>query len=118
MAAAAAFPPFFSLILYGQISIIILAAFWLGWLALERGRSYLAGVAFGILALKPQFGIPLAVIVLACGEWRMLAGALSSVAAQAAAVWLVLGWSAFAGFAASISHHADATPIGWSRNRT
>jgi hypothetical protein len=110
LAAAAAFPPFFSLILYGQISIIILAAFWLGWLALERGRPYLAGVAFGVLALKPQFGIPLAAIVLICREWRMLAGAASSVAAQMTAVWLILGSSVFTGFAASIPvtlRHAD-----------
>jgi hypothetical protein len=110
LTAAAAFPPFFSLILYGQISIIILAAFWLGWLALERGHSYLAGVAFGVLALKPQFGIPLAIIVLACGEWRMLAGAATSAAAQIAGVWLTLGSSVFTGFAASIPitlKHAD-----------
>jgi alpha-1,2-mannosyltransferase len=102
LAAAAAFPPFWTLVLYGQITIVILIAFWLGWLALERGRGYLAGVAFGVLALKPQFGIPLAAIVLACGEWRMLAGAVSSVIAQAAAVWLMLGSSVFTGFAASL----------------
>ena len=110
LAAAAAFPPFWSLVLYGQITILILAAFWLGWLALERGRHYLAGVAFGLLALKPQFGIPLAAIVVACGEWRMLAGALTSVVAQAAAVWLVLGTSVFAAFAATLRvtmTHAD-----------
>jgi hypothetical protein len=101
-AAAAAFPPVFTLVLYGQISMVIVLAFWLGWLALERGRSYLAGAAFGLLALKPQFGLPLAAIVLACGEWRMLAGAVSSVVAQAAAVWLTLGAAAFTGFASSI----------------
>ena len=102
LAAAAAFPPFWSVVLYGQITILILAAFWLGWLALERGRHDLAGVAFGLLALKPQFGIPLAAIVLACGEWRMLAGAVSSVVVQAAAVWLVLGTSVFAAFAETL----------------
>jgi hypothetical protein len=102
IAAAAAFPPFWSLIVYGQITIVILLAFWLGWLALERGHSYLAGAAFGLLALKPQFGIPLAAIVLACGEWRMLAGAVSSVVAQAAVVWLVLGSSVFAAFARTL----------------
>ncbi len=110
LAAAAAFPPFWSLVLYGQITIVIVIAFWLGWLALERGRSYLAGLAFGLLALKPQFGIPLAAIVLACGEWRMLGGAVSSILAQAAAVWLMLGSSVFAGFMASIPTtvaHAD-----------
>lgn len=102
LAAAAAFPPFWSLVLHGQITLILLAAFWAGWLALERRRHWLAGFAFGLLALKPQFGIPLAIIVLVCGEWAMLLGALSSVGAQAAAVWLVLGTGAFTAFAESI----------------
>jgi hypothetical protein len=102
VAAAAAFPPFWSLVVYGQITIFILIAFWLGWLALERGRAYLAGAAFGLLALKPQFGIPLAAIVLACGEWRMLLGALGSVAAQAAIIWLAMGWTVFGAFASTL----------------
>ncbi len=102
IAAAAAFPPFWSLVLHGQVTLILLVAFWAGWLALERRSQWLAGLAFGLLALKPQFGIPLAVVVLACGEWRLLAGAASSVAAQAAAVWLVLGSTAFTAFAGSI----------------
>ena len=100
--AAAAFPPFWSLILHGQVTLILLAAFWAGWIALERQRPWLAGLAFGLLALKPQFGIPLAAVVLICGEWSMLAGAISSVAAQAALVWLVLGSGAFTTFAESI----------------
>jgi hypothetical protein len=102
IAAAAAFPPFWNLVLFGQISIFIVAAFWLGWLALERGRSYLAGAAFGLLALKPQFGIPLAAIVIACGEWRMMAGAITSVAAQVAIIWVAMGASVFTAFAASL----------------
>jgi alpha-1,2-mannosyltransferase len=110
IAAAAAFPPFWALVVYGQITVLVLAAFWLGWLALEHGRPHLAGVAFGLLALKPQFGIPLAAVVLACGEWRMLAGAVFSIAAQTALVWFVLGSSAFGAFAATLRFaltHAD-----------
>jgi hypothetical protein len=102
IAAAAAFPPFWSLILHGQVTLILLAAFWLGWLALERHRRWLAGFAFGLLAIKPQFGIPLAVVVLVCGEWAMLAGALTSVATQAAVVWLMLGSEPFTAFAGNI----------------
>ena len=101
-AAAAAFAPFWSLLLHGQITVILLAAFWAGWLALERRHHWLAGFAFGLIALKPQFGIPLAAIVLVCGEWAMLAGAVSSVIVQAAAVWLVLGAGAFTAFADSV----------------
>jgi alpha-1,2-mannosyltransferase len=99
IAAAAAFPPFWSLILHGQVTLVVLAAFWAGWLALERRRPWLAGFAFGLLAIKPQLGIPLAVVVLVCGEWAMLAGAVSSVMAQAATVWLMLGPDAFSAFA-------------------
>jgi hypothetical protein len=102
IAAAAAFPPFWSLVLHGQLTLMLLAAFWAGWLALERRRHWLAGVALGLLAIKPQFGIPLAVVAVACGEWAMIAGAVSSVLAQAAAVWLMLGSDAFTAFAASI----------------
>ena len=102
IAAAAAFPAFWTLVVYGQITIFIVIAFWLGWLALERGRSYLAGAAFGLLALKPQFGIPLAAIVLACGEWRMLAGAVASVAVQASIIWLAMGWSIFGAYVSTL----------------
>ena len=102
VAAAAAFPPFWSLIVYGQITILIAAAFWLGWLALEHRQSFLAGAAFGLLALKPQFGIPLAAVVLACGEWRMLAGAISSVAAQVLVIWFAFGSTIFIAFANSL----------------
>jgi hypothetical protein len=102
IAAAAAFPPFWSLVLHGQVTLIVLVAFWAGWLALDRHRPWVAGFAFGLLAIKPQFGIPLAVVVLACGEWRMLAGAVSSILAQAAAVWVMLGPDAFTAFAGNI----------------
>ena len=110
VAASLAFPPYWSLVLHGQVTMIIVLAFWAGWLALERQHRYFAGVAFGLLALKPQFGIPLAVIVLACREWKLLAGAIVSVAAQATAVWLTLGSSVFSGFATTLPltfAHAD-----------
>jgi alpha-1,2-mannosyltransferase len=99
VAAAAAFPPFWSLVLHGQVTVLVLAAFWAGWLALERRRRFLAGVAFGMLAIKPQFGIPLAVVVLTSGEWGMMLGAITAVAAQVAAVWLVLGADVFREYA-------------------
>jgi alpha-1,2-mannosyltransferase len=101
--AAVAFPPFWMLVLYGQISILILAAFWAGWLALEHKHHVLAGAAFGLLAIKPQFGIPLAVVVLARRDWAMLWGAVASVAFQSGAALAVLGPEAFRGFASSLS---------------
>jgi hypothetical protein len=102
IAAAAAFPPFWALVLYGQITVLIVGAFWAGWLALERDRHFLAGVAFGLLAIKPQFGLPLAVIVLARRDWPMLAGAIVSVALQSGAAWMMLGSDAFRGFVSTL----------------
>jgi hypothetical protein len=102
VAAAATFPPFWSLIAHGQSTIVILLGFWAGWLALERKRPFLAGLAFGLLLLKPQFAIPLVVVVLACGEWAMFFGALTSIAILASGVGLVLGWPVLKAYAAVI----------------
>lgn len=101
--AAVTFPPFWMLVLYGQISMLILAAFWAGWMLLERRHDFLAGAAFGLLAIKPQFGVPLAVVVLAGREWAMLRGAVASVALQSVAVWVMMGTAAFQGFAATLA---------------
>jgi hypothetical protein len=110
LAASAGFPPFWHVVMNGQVTIIILAACFLGWLALEHGLRFWAGVALGLLAIKPQFGLPFAVIVLVQRDWKMLSGAIASVGIQASIVWLVLGNDAFTGYAAMlpvISAHAD-----------
>jgi alpha-1,2-mannosyltransferase len=110
VASAAAFPPFWSLILHGQATILILTAFWMAWLALEQRKSFVAGMAFGLLLIKPQFAIPIAVVVLACREWRMLAGAATAIVVQVAAVRWLLGWSvleAYGRFVPVIMQHAD-----------
>src|SRR5262249_23741428 len=101
-AAAAAFPPFWNLVLYGQATILIVAAFWAGWTALERDRRVLAGFALGLLLLKPQFAIPLAVVTLACGEWRMIAGAAASIAVQIAIVLVWCGRSVLEAYLAVV----------------
>ena len=109
-AAAAAFPPFWQVVMNGQVTIVILMACFLGWIALEHGQRFWAGAALGLLAIKPQFGLPFAVVVLAKRDWHMALGAVTSVALQALIVWSVLGTDAFAGYAAmlpTIAAHAD-----------
>ena len=109
-AAAAAFPPFWSLVLHGQVTILILVAFWAGWMALERQRPYLAGVAFGLLLIKPQFAIPLAVVAMMCGEWSMIAGAVTSIAIQVGASVTLLHWAvlkAYLAFVPVMMQHGD-----------
>lgn len=88
--AAAAFMPFWNLVLHGQTTVVPLVAFCLGWLALERQKRFLAGLVFGLVIIKPQYGIVLACVVLVRREWAMLAGAVVSVASQVIVVSLIL----------------------------
>ena len=111
LAAAAAFPPFFQTVIYGQVTILILAPCFLAWLALERGQHVAAGFALGLLAIKPQFGPVFAVIVLMRRDWRMLWGAVGAVTLQLLGAWTLLGPDAFSGYFSVIQTvlaHADA----------
>jgi hypothetical protein len=89
--AAAAFPPFWNVILHGQTTAILIIAFSAAAIAMAHGRKMLAGLAFGLLLIKPQFGLVLAAVVLTCGEWSILAGLVLSACIQALAVAGVLG---------------------------
>lgn len=76
------FPAFFHLIAWGQTSAIALACFTLMFFALRGKRELLAGIALGCLIFKPQLGVAAAVVFLAIGAWKIVAGALVSAAAQ------------------------------------
>jgi len=61
-------------------------------------RPWLAGVLFGLLAYKPQFGILIPLVLIASGRWRVFAAAVATVAVLVLAVTLAFGadvWSAF-----------------------
>jgi hypothetical protein len=88
--AAAAFLPFWSLVLHGHNTWIVLAAFYLAWRAIGREQRFLAGLALGLLMFKPTFGFALAFIVLASGEWAMLAGIVVCSAGQLAMIATLL----------------------------
>jgi hypothetical protein len=110
-AAAAAFPPFFQTVIYGQVTLLVLVPCFLAWRALERRQHVLAGFALGLLAVKPQFGPVFAVIVLMRRDWRMLLGALAAVAWQLSMVWIVLGHEVFGSYLSvlqTVTAHADA----------
>jgi hypothetical protein len=107
IAAAAAFPPFWYLVLHGQTAIVPLMAFCLGWLALEHRRPFWAGMALGLLLLKPQFALVLAVLVLVCREWSMLAGAIVSIGVQVTATIALLGATVLRDYAAVVMRFAE-----------
>jgi len=65
-------------------------------------RPILAGILFGLLAYKPQFGMMIPLVLLATGRWRTLFAASATVAALIVAATLAFGveaWRAFFTFA-------------------
>ena len=79
---AAAFPPFFHLIAWGQTSAIALAVFTLAFFLHRERREFLAGLVVGCLILKPQLGLAVAVVFVAVGAWKFVAGAILSACAE------------------------------------
>jgi alpha-1,2-mannosyltransferase len=61
-------------------------------------RPWLAGILFGLLAYKPQFGLLIPLVLIASGCWRAFAAAAATVALLTLAVTLAFGtqvWTAF-----------------------
>jgi hypothetical protein len=103
-AAAFGFPPFWQLLLHGQNTALVLAAFAGAWWALEAGCPVFAGMVLSLLTIKPQFGFVLAPVALIAGEWRLISGVVIGVAIQAAAVLAVFDASVFRTYAVMASH--------------
>jgi hypothetical protein len=91
MAAALGFPSIWSMVMHGQTTIIVIVAFALAWMALEAESRFAAGLAIGLLALKPQFGVLIALVAIARGEWLLVLGTLTCIAIQTAVTILLFG---------------------------
>jgi hypothetical protein len=88
---ALAFPAFWHLIAWGQTSALALACFTFAFFALRAQREFLAGLALGCLIFKPQLAVAAALVFMVTVNWKVLAGALVSAAAQLTAAWLYYG---------------------------
>ena len=95
VAAALAFPPVWQLAAYGQTSAVVIVAFAVGWWALERGHTVLAGAALSILTIKPQFGLVVAAVAILSIEGRLIVGVLIGTALQALSVLAAFDRSVF-----------------------
>ncbi|MFV0295581.1 MAG: glycosyltransferase family 87 protein, partial [Hyphomicrobiaceae bacterium] len=76
----------------------LLAALFIGAWRLVPTRPLLAGVLYGILTVKPQIGLLVAVALLFHGCWRTIAAALMTAAGLVALSLLILGvepWIAY-----------------------
>jgi hypothetical protein len=94
--ATAASPLFAGVIRYGQLSAVSLLIWVIALVAYRRGRPFVAGLAIGCLAFKPQFGLVIGVVLLIARDWRAVAGAAVTALGQLAIGWLVAGTAAMA----------------------
>jgi hypothetical protein len=95
--AALAWPAVLWNTVVGQTGFLT-AAFLGGGIALIDRRPTLAGILFGLLTFKPQFGLLIPVALIAGGRWRVFSWAALSTVALGAASVMLLGvpiWSVF-----------------------
>jgi hypothetical protein len=82
-------------------------------------RPVLAGILFGLLAYKPQFGIMIPLVLIATGRWRTVLAAGATVALLTLAATLAFGtetWRAFFTFAEYTRVHVLETgETGWHK---
>ncbi|MGA9585161.1 MAG: glycosyltransferase family 87 protein, partial [Terracidiphilus sp.] len=88
---AAAFPGFFYMVASGQNSALALIAFTAAFFCFRAERPLLAGMALGLLAYKPQFGLMAAAVFVLTLEWKVIAGALITGVGQLATGALYYG---------------------------
>jgi glycosyl transferase family 87 len=94
---ACAFPAVMWNMLVGQNGFLTAALIGFALVCLDT-RPVVAGVLLGLLTYKPQFGILFPVLLVANGQWRVIAAACATSAvlvAASAAVFGVAAWTAF-----------------------
>lgn len=93
----AAFPAVFVNLGHGQNGFLTAGLFGMALAVLER-RPVLAGILFGLLSYKPQFGFMIPLVLLATWRWRAIAAAAGTVGALIGTSLVAFGeasWQAF-----------------------
>ena len=98
--AVIAFPAVFVNVTHGHNGLLT-AALMAAALALLDRRRLLAGICFGLLVYKPQFGLMIPLVLAATGRWRTFVAACATVIALTALVTLLFGPEVWAAFLAS-----------------
>ncbi len=88
---AVAYPPLFHFFVRGQLSVLILLCFTCAYLAFRARRDWLAGIALGCLAFKPQFLVAILLVLLFAQAWKLLVSMMLSAAAQLASTLIYFG---------------------------
>ncbi len=119
LAPALAFPAVLLNLGHGQNAFLTCALLGGGLLLLMQQRPVMAGILFGLLAIKPQLGllVPLALIV--GREWRAILAAALTLIATVAISLLLFGsqsWRAFFGSAGMARRlFLEQGDVGWEK---
>jgi len=99
LAAALAAAPTAIILVNGQTGFLVAALLGLCLLVIDR-RPVAAGIALGLIAIKPHLVLAVPFALAAGGRWRTFTAAGLTVIALAAVAWAVFGnaiWAAFVG---------------------
>lgn len=103
--AALAVPPVLFTASVGQNGLLTAALLGAS-LALMDRRPVAAGIALGLLTVKPQLGLLFPLLLAAGGRWRVFLAAAATAVVLAAAAWLAFGTEAWMAFLASTGGNA------------
>ena len=103
---AMAYPPAFHFFARGQLSAAVLLFVALAYVFFRAGNSWLAGLALGCLAFKPQFLVAIPLILLLATEWSVVAGLAISAAAQLGFAYTYFGPSVMRSYFSMLLHSA------------
>jgi len=92
---AAALLPIFVGVLFGQVSLLVVAAVALSWWFLSSGRPWLAGLALSALILKPQIAFLVPVAFVLSGYGRVVLAWLAVSVPLAIITLLAVGTAVF-----------------------
>jgi len=110
--AAAVAPTTLVTVITGQSGFLSAALLLAGW-RLTPARPLLAGIMFGLLTYKPQYGLLVPVALVAAGCWRTLASAVVTAVLLVVAGSLAFGPSMWLAWLASIQDNSQllAQPV-------
>ncbi len=89
-------------LIHGQNGFLTAALFAAGLAVLDK-RPILAGLLFGLLCYKPQFGLAVPVVLAATGRWKCFAAAAATVLTLAGLATLSFGWQVWPAFLESMT---------------
>ena len=114
---ALAYPPVFHFFTRGQLSAAAILCVALAYLSFRAGHAWLAGLALGCLAFKPQFLVAIPLILLLAKAWNAFAGVAISAAAQLAFGYAYFGDSVMRAYFSMLLHsagHPGSTELKFS----